>query len=181
MAITARLIQNLVHMKPEISLLPLRRLMRRLEDFGRDFVHRSGRILLPRAPPLRPTHLRCRSTVLTQATAPEQQAPGHQQHGRAKAEDEAGDARVEQTNASRGLMSSVIIVTDGSRHASRESLMSSVIIVTDGSRHAHHDASRESLWFCRGHVLLRRLRGPRQSGSTHVLLDQFCVRSSTSR
>ena len=50
MAITARLIQNLVHMKPEISLLPIRRLMRRLEDFGRDFVHRSGRILLPRAP-----------------------------------------------------------------------------------------------------------------------------------
>ena len=158
MAITARLIQNLVHMKPEISLLPLRRLMRRLEDFGRDFVHRSGRILLPRAPPLRPTHLRCRSTVLTQAAAPEQQAPGHQQHGRAKAEDEAGDARVEQTNASRGLMSSVIIVTDGSRHA-----------------------SREGLWFCRGHVLLRLLRGPRQSGSTHGLLDQFCVRSSTSR
>jgi hypothetical protein len=59
--------------------------------------------------------------------------------------------------------------------------MSSVIIVTDGSRHA----SRESLWFCEGHVLLRLLRGPRQSGSqsgsTHGLLDQFCVRSSTSR
>ena len=177
MAITARLIQNLVHMKPEISLLPLRRLMRRLEDFGRDFVHRSGRILLPRAPPLRPTHLRCRSSVLTQAAAPEQQAPGHQQHGRAKAEDEAGDARVEQTNASRGLMSSVIIVTDGSRHASRERGLMSSVIMTDGSRHA----SRESLWFCRGHVLLRRLRGPRQSGSTHGLLDQFCVRSSTSR